>query len=527
MQPFNGVFAGAGGHNTLLYVGSTTFSTLTTTNVQATVTGESISLDGGFNLLGLVQGQATLTLSVQTNVGATTSTGASLTGAELLTMSVSVGPGQSITIGPAGTGVTVTSGTLTVAVLTAGSSQTYVGVSAQNVGGTINLPGLTGTLANLNLTVNRGPQIGDTTTALNWGSLTSDPLPSGFSTQPIVQVSGEMTSVTLLGIFTTSADFSFAIQPANVQLGASNLTGATLITVGLNTLVAGSTTGGAAIGIAAIEPPTPSSGTDSRYWIAVYATGLSAGFALGSSVAAAVGGVTVQVNQAGGQAADGTAASPIDWATAVGLNGDSHYGDSVTAGTIPIDFPGPVDSVSGMLTNLNLFNVITGTASFSLSLASVDVKLSDGETLTGAGLTTVALTNVTASAGSGAFGVNLSGAELGIAVLTAPRPAAGTDDRTWIAVDGINLATASLCFGGVTATVGNLSLAISQSFGQAVNGPNSTRGPPLDWSADLSLDGGQTYGGTKRARSGRRERPYDRLYDEPVRRRRLADGPER
>ena len=101
----------------------------------------------------------------------------------------------------------------------------------------------------------------------------------------------------------------------------------------------------------------------------MYATGLSAGFALGSSVAAAIGGVTVQVDPAGGQAADGTAASPIDWATAVGLNGDSHYGDSVTAGTIPIDFPGPVDSVSGMLTNLNLFNVITGTASFSLSLA--------------------------------------------------------------------------------------------------------------------------------------------------------------
>ena len=272
-----------------------------------------------------------------------------------------------------------------------------------------------------------------------------------------------MTSVTLLGIFTASADFSFAIQPANVQLPVSDLTGATLITVGLNTLVAGSTTGGAAIGIAAIEPPTPSSGTDSRYWIAVDATGLSAGFALGSSVAAAVGGVTVQVNQAGGQAADGTAASPIDWATAVGLDRDSHYGDSVTAGTIPIDFPGPVDLGERDADQPEPLQCHHGDGELLAVPRLGRCQALRRETLTGAGLTTVALTNVTASAGSGAFGVNLSGAELGIAVLTAPRPAAGTDDRTWIAVTGINLATASLALGGVTATVGNLSLAISQS----------------------------------------------------------------
>ena len=103
-----------------------------------------------------------------------------------------------------------------------------------------------------------------------------------------------------------------------------------------------------------------------------------------------------------------------------------------------------------------------------------------------------------ASAGYGEFGVNLSGAELGIA--GARRTQAGRRhrrsdlDRGQRDQPGDREPGA----GGVTATVGNLSLAISQSFGQAVNGPNSTRGPPLDWSADLSLDGGQTYGGAQK-----------------------------
>ncbi len=285
VQQFAGNFNGMGGQNALLYAGNSASTSFTSTNVQATVTSESVSLDGGFNnLSGLIQGQATYTLSVQSGVAATTGSGTSLTGAVVYTFSLTAGPGQQLTIGTPGANVAITSGTITLAVLTS-TSGSYLGVSAQGLGGSINVPDVTGTLSNGTIAINQGPVSGDSRGSLNWGSLTSDPFPSGFSTQPGVQISGVAT-VSLFGVVNVAADVAYASQPVNVQLSSGNLTAASLVTVGVNTLVNGSTTGGSSIGIAAIEPPT--SGTDSRYWIAVSATGLSASLALGSSATAAV-----------------------------------------------------------------------------------------------------------------------------------------------------------------------------------------------------------------------------------------------
>ncbi len=385
VQPFSGTFAAQGGTNSVLYLGASTFPTLTTTNVATTITNDSLELSGGFgDLGGVVQGSADYSMSVQRNVNATTSAGTSLTGGVLFSFTATIDAGQQLAIGTDGAGVTLTGGSLTLAVYT-DLTNTYVGIAAQNVAGTISLPDLSGTLAAVGLSVNRGPTSGDTPTALNWGSLSAtDPLPSSLPTQPGIAISGQMTSLTVLGAFTASANFTFAMQPANVQLGTGTLAGATLITVGLDTTINGSIAGGASIGIAAIEPPTPASGTDSRYWIAVDVTGLSAGFAVGNSLAASVTNVGIQLNEAAGTATDGTAAAPVDWATGVSLNGDTHFNDPVVAGTHTISFGGPTDTVTGSLSNLNLFDVFSGSATFSLTLQTVDLKFGDGTTLTGA-----------------------------------------------------------------------------------------------------------------------------------------------
>jgi hypothetical protein len=342
---FSGTFNGMGGQNAVIYAGNVIFNSLSSTNVAATVTGQGVTIDGGLNnLFGLIEGDASFSLTVAPNVAATTSTGTNLGDGVLFTFSVTIGTGQELTVGSAGAGVTLTSGSLTMAILSAGSSSTYLGFSAQGVGGTINLPELTGVVSDDDVAINLGPQSGDTSGALNWSSLAGqDPFPVSFSTQPTTAVSGLVTNISLLGVLTASADFTFAIQPANVQLApGTDLSGATLITVGLATLVDGSTAGGSSIAIAVIEPPAPTTGTDSRYWIAVDASGLSASLAFGNAVTATVSGVGIQVNQAGGND-NGTSATPLDWATSLALSGDTSFGDQVAAGGETIDFAGPTD----------------------------------------------------------------------------------------------------------------------------------------------------------------------------------------
>ena len=89
---------------------------------------------------------------------------------------------------------------------------------------------------------------------------------------------------------------------------------------------------GGELGIAAIEAPTPQSGTDSRYWIAVDGMNLAATLAIGSSITATVSSLSIQLNQAGGTSSASGAATPLDWADDLDLAGNGTYGSLVNPG---------------------------------------------------------------------------------------------------------------------------------------------------------------------------------------------------
>ena len=81
-------------------------------------------------------------------------------------------------------------------------------------------------------------------------------------------------------------------------------------------------------------------------------------------------------------------------------------------------------SVQGALTKLNIDNVVNASANFALSDQTVN-PMAGGATLNGATLLTLGLSGLTASAGSGGFGVSVGGGSIGVALLEPARPASG------------------------------------------------------------------------------------------------------
>ena len=267
-------------------------------------------------------------------------------------------------------------------------------------------------------------------------------------------MAGTLASLSIDGVITASA--SFALSESTVAVSLPNgviLTGATLLTVGLSHFVGaggfGVSFSGGALGIALLEPPAPATGTDSRYWLAITASNLAGTLSLGAGVSASVQNGTVSINHAGGTDTSHNPATPINWTTSLDLNGDGQFGtadDQVNAGAnippsglaLPITATVGQLLIGGSLTSLNIEGILTGSANFVLCQTTVDATVG-GTTLTGATLMTVGLSGLTASAGAGVFGVTVSGGNLGIAVLEAPKPPTGTDSRYWVAVTASDL----------------------------------------------------------------------------------------
>ena len=132
--------------------------------------------------------------------------------------------------------------------------------------------------------------------------------------------------------------------------------------------------------------------------------------------------------------------------------------------------------LSGTLSNLNLFDFITGGASFAVTRKLVDVDL-DGDPvgttddqLEGAGLLTIALSNVALAVGVSGAGLTVSSGNIGIAVLNAP-----SDARSWTAVS-VKDVTVELDLPGIDATVESFTLEVAE-------GPTD-----LDWNTAIDTD---------------------------------------
>ena len=348
---------------------------------------------------------------------------------------------------------------------------------------------------------------------------TSVSLPIAYTdTAGVFQVGGDVTNVNIFNLIIGSAAFALSRTTTNVSFtgsGNPSLVGASLVEVAFSGLDLSIGTGGFGlsitggdIGIAAVTAPTPASGSDSRYWLAVDATGITATLSMGSGFTATVSKLAVQINQAGGSYVNGattTAATPLDWTKDLDPKENGTYGTSIDPGTLlpptgsvslAIPFTGATLGVSGSLTGINLFGLITGGADFAIAVSTTNVAFSGlgKPDLTGATLITLALSNLQVAIGATGFGVAITGGDLGIAAIEAPTPAAGTDNREWIAVDGANL-SASLTVGtSVAAMVNSVSVQINRASGAYVNG-TTVPAVALDWADDLDLNGSGTYGG--------------------------------
>ena len=202
-----------------------------------------------------------------------------------------------------------------------------------------------------------------------------------------------------------------------------------------------------------------------------------------------------------------TPSAALNWATAAGTPStvDLDASGSWTAPTalvdpgqalpaptaLPVTLRGSQTAVAGTLSNLNLFDFITGSASFALTTQTVDVDLdgngnaATGEQLNDASLMTIALSNLTLSVGISGVGLTLTGGSVGIAVLSAPVPTTGTDTRSWTAVSANNVGVA-LDLPGITATVSNVALRIGRASGLR----DSVAAAPVNWvGADLTTNG--------------------------------------
>ncbi len=481
-----------------------------------TITG--LGLD---NILSISGSFAVSDSTVSPTVGSAT-----LNNASLLTIGLNQFQAAAVA---GGFGVSVSGGSLGLALLEppappSGTDTRYwLAVVGSGLAGSLSLGGnVSASVQNGAVAINQASGTdasGNAATPLDWATAFSTPVTpiAGLTVQLAVgklMVSGSLASLNVFNVLGGSANFGLSETTAAISfngMAPANVTGATLFTLALSNLQASAGSGGFGIslsggdlGLAVLEAPKPQNGTDSRSWVAVTGSGLNGSLSLGSSLSAAASGVAVAINSASGSASNGGVASALDWTKDVSLDGGMTFAATIDPGanispagsvSLPITAMRSELLLSGSLTGLNIFNVITASANFAFSEATAAISFTGmaPANVTGATLLTLALSNVQASAGAGGFSISLGGGDLGIAVLEAPAPPSGTTDtRSWIAVTGSGLA-GSLTLGGlVSASASGVAVAINSASG-ALNGVDAS---PIDWTQDVSLDGGTTFGAT-------------------------------
>ena len=266
---------------------------------------------------------------------------------------------------------------------------------------------------------------------------------------------------------------------------------------------------------------------DTRSWLAVKASDLGASLTgLEGILEGMLSQVGLKLNQASGFAdsmAMTGAASVLNWTSiAIDTNDDGTADSNVIApatslpmGAMPGDldiagdgdFSGKIFKVNGMLTNLNILGLISGSASFGLTIQEVDVDLTGGDSdstgtafddtgdLQNAQLLQFGLDVTNVKVGVSGVGVEIPSGSIGVATLTPERPAMGTvtDTRSWLAVKASGLgATLTGLESVLTASLSNVGLKLNQASGFENATTMTGAATVVDWNAitfDTDNDG--------------------------------------
>ncbi len=191
--------------------------------------------------------------------------------------------------------------------------------------------------------------------------------------------------------------------------------------------------------------------SDGKRWFGLSSSSVSASLVL-PGVTATISNLSIQVNEA-----SGAGATALDWSTVPGNPLGALSGDHLSA--------------DGDLSELSIFGILSGSAHVSFARETVDVQLAGGTIVSGATLVSFSLSldsGQSLQAGVPGFGLTISSGTLLVAAIA---PAASTDARRWIAVQGTDLA-ASLAIPGITATVSSVDVSFNNATGGAT---------PINW----------------------------------------------
>src|SRR6185295_13781542 len=328
-------------------------------------------------------------------------------------------------------GVSITGGSVAIAAITPTSTtdtRRWLAVVGRDLGASLNLAGfVTATLDNVNLQVNSfsgGATVLDWTHNLDLNNDTTfggDPadhlVVNGVPidlTSDLTKVEGDLTSLNIANVVSGSAHFEVTKRTTTVD--SSGHVPVTLITFGLSSLhlTVGTGTFGISItsGSVAIASARPTDTADTRRWVAVVGHELGASLNLGTFVTATLQHVELKVNSVSGS---GTP-TVLDWTSDLDLNGDSTFGadpaDQLSVAGVAIDLTDDKTVVSGDLTNLNIADLVSGSAHFEVTKQTIHVNQGGS---TAATLMTFGLSSLNLTVGTAAFGVTINSGSVAIA----------------------------------------------------------------------------------------------------------------
>ena len=339
-------------------------------------------------------------------------------------------------VGVPGFGLSITSGTITVATLApdAGiASRRWTAVSATGLAASISVGGtFSATVASVTLNVNQSsPSAG----AVNFTGLAGISTPDG-----TVEVKGSLTSINIANVVTGSAGFAITKADVAFSVGGGAPETGTLVTVTLDSLqlAVGFTGFGLAItgGSVKVAALAPAGGVTTRRWTAVAATGVSGSISVGGAFSATVSGLQINVNSS----------SPV--AGAVDFTGLA--GISTADGTT---------EVKGQLTSVNIADVVSGSAGFSITKSNVSFSAGGAASEAGT-LVVFTLDSLQLAVGVTGFGLAITGGSITVASLA---PTTGDLARRWTAVAATGVSGSINVGGAFSATVSGLQINVNSS----------------------------------------------------------------
>src|SRR2546430_2150069 len=379
------------------------------------------------NVFDLLSGSMHFSLS---KAPATLST-PSVTGQPLLSFSFSQ---LNLAIGTPTFGLSITSGSIHAAALSDGAGASWFGLHGTGLSGSLNVPGVTATVAGLEVKVNQFS--GTATAAIDWTQTALTSTNVGLVSQ-ILAAEGDLTSLNVFDLLSGSMHFSLSKAP--VTLSSPSVTGQPLLAFSFSqlNLAIGTPTFGLSITSGSIHAAALSDGAGAS-WFGLHGTGLSGSLNI-PGVTATVAGLEVKVNQF-----SGSASAAIDW-TQTALNGTG------------VGLNTAILAAEGDLTSLNVFDLLSGSMHFSLSKAPVTVT---APSVTGQPLLAFSFSQLNLAIGTTTFGLAITGGSIKAAALS---DGAGA---SWFGLHGTGL-SGSLNVPGVTATVAGLEVKVNKFSGTA------------------------------------------------------------